>query len=52
MSVRDTSIDPRLLQSAREEFMKKGFIKADLKTICDNDLDDIDINAHEWQKNN
>ena len=36
MSVRDTSIDPRLLQSAREEFMKKGFIKADLKTICDN----------------
>lgn len=36
MSVRDTSIDPRLLQSAREEFMKKGFIKAELKTICDN----------------
>lgn len=36
MSVRDTSIDPRLLQSARDEFMKKGFIKADLKTICDN----------------
>ena len=36
MSVRDTSIDPRLLESAREEFMKHGFIKADLKTICDN----------------
>lgn len=36
VSVRDTSIDPRLLQSAREEFMKKGFIKAELKTICDN----------------
>ena len=36
MSVRDTSIDPRLLQSARDEFMKYGFIKADLKTICDN----------------
>ena len=36
MSVRDTSIDPRLLQSARNEFMKHGFIKADLKTICDN----------------
>ncbi len=36
MSVRDTSIDPRLLQSAREEFMKNGFIKAELKTICDN----------------
>jgi AcrR family transcriptional regulator len=36
MSVRDTSIDPRLLKSARDEFMKHGFIKADLKTICDN----------------
>ena len=36
MSVRDTSIDPRLIQSAREEFTKNGFIKADLKTICDN----------------
>lgn len=36
MSVRDTSIDPRLLDSARNEFMKLGFMKADLKTICDN----------------
>lgn len=36
MSVRDTSIDPKLLKSAREEFMEHGFIKADLKTICDN----------------
>ncbi len=36
MSVRDTSIDSRLLQSARDEFMNHGFIKADLKTICDN----------------
>jgi len=36
MSVRDTSIDPRLIRSAREEFTKNGFIKADLKTICDN----------------
>ena len=36
MAVRDTSIDPRLIQSAREEFKKNGFIKADLKTICDN----------------
>ena len=36
MSVRDTSIDPRLLQSAREEFLRHGFLKADLKTICDN----------------
>ncbi len=36
MSVRDTSIDPKLLDSAREEFLKKGFIKSDLKTICNN----------------
>lgn len=36
MSVRDTSIDSRLLQSARDEFMEHGFIRADLKTICDN----------------
>ncbi len=35
MSVRDSSIDPKLLQSARAEFMKHGFIKADLKTICE-----------------
>ncbi|MCR4937866.1 MAG: TetR/AcrR family transcriptional regulator [Lachnospiraceae bacterium] len=36
MSQRDTSIDPRLLASAREEFLKNGFLRADLKTICDN----------------
>ena len=36
MSVRDISIDPRLIQSARNEFMDRGFLKADLKTICDN----------------
>ena len=36
MSVRDTSIDSRLLQSARDEFTKHGFIRADLKTICNN----------------
>ena len=35
MSNRDTSIDPRLLESARKESMEKGFIKAELKTICD-----------------
>ena len=34
MSVRDTSIDPRLLQSAKEEFTEHGFLKAELKTIC------------------
>lgn len=27
MSIRDTSIDPRLIESARKEFMEKGFIK-------------------------
>ncbi len=36
MSVRDTSIDPRLIQSARDEFIINGFIKADLKSICEN----------------
>jgi len=36
MSVRDESIDPRLLESARKEFMEHGFLKAELKTICDN----------------
>ncbi|MBQ9302827.1 TetR/AcrR family transcriptional regulator [Butyrivibrio sp.] len=36
MSTRDTSIDPKLLQCAKDEFMKHGFIKAELKTICDN----------------
>lgn len=36
MSTPDRSIDPRLLASARTEFMKNGFIKAELKTICDN----------------
>ncbi len=36
MSVRDTSIDPRLIQRAREEFITNGFIKADLKRICEN----------------
>ena len=36
MSVRDTSIDPRLLDSARKEFMERGFLKAELKRICDN----------------
>ena len=36
MSVPDKSIDPRLLTSAKEEFLDKGFIKAELKTICEN----------------
>ncbi len=36
MSVRDTSIDPKLLDSARKEFSVEGFLQAELKTICDN----------------
>ena len=36
MSTPDKSIDPRLLASAEAEFNKKGFIKAELKTICEN----------------
>ena len=33
MSVPDKSIDPRLLASAEVEFLDKGFINAELKTI-------------------
>ncbi len=36
MSTPDKSIDPRLLVSAETEFLKKGFLKAELKTICEN----------------
>ena len=36
MSVPDKSIDPRLLASAEAEFQKQGFLKAELKTICEN----------------
>ena len=36
MSTPDKSIDPRLLASAQAEFMKHGFLKAELKTICEN----------------
>ncbi|MCR5517405.1 MAG: TetR/AcrR family transcriptional regulator [Lachnospiraceae bacterium] len=35
MSVRDTSIDPKLLESARREFAAKGFLQAELKRICE-----------------
>lgn len=36
MSVPDRSINPRLLASAEAEFLARGFIKAELKTICEN----------------
>ncbi len=34
MSVPDKSIDPRLIQAAKEEFLQKGFEKASLTNIC------------------
>lgn len=36
MSVPDKSIDSRLLASAEADFLKQGFLKAELKTICEN----------------
>lgn len=36
MSTPDKSIDPRLLAAAKAEFMKHGYLKAELKTICEN----------------
>ena len=35
MAVPDRSIDPRIMESARREFLKTGFEKAMLKDICD-----------------
>ena len=35
MAVADRSIDPRILESARTEFLASGFEKASLKTICE-----------------
>ena len=34
MANRDTSIDPRLLESARLHFKEKGFLQAQLSAIC------------------
>lgn len=36
MSKPDKSIDPRILQSAREEFLEKGYEKASTNAICKN----------------
>ncbi|MBR6873264.1 MAG: TetR/AcrR family transcriptional regulator [Ruminococcus sp.] len=36
MSNPDKNIDPRLLASAKAEFLEKGYLKAELKTICGN----------------
>lgn len=35
MAIADRSIDPRILKSARAEFVKHGFEKSSLKAICD-----------------
>lgn len=43
MSNRDTSIDSRLIESARKEFIEKGFIKAELKTICENATEQLGL---------
>ena len=34
MAIRDVSIDSRLLESAREQFKRKGFLAAQLTDIC------------------
>ena len=34
MSKPDRSIDPRILESAKEEFLDKGFLGASLNNIC------------------
>ena len=35
MAVQDHSIDPRIFESARKEFLENGFEKASLKAICE-----------------
>ena len=34
MALPDTSIDPRILDSAKQEFLAHGFVKTQLKDIC------------------
>ena len=36
MALRDTTIDPILLESARKQFIEKGFAKASVSEICRN----------------
>ncbi len=36
MSVPDKTIDPAILESAKKEFMEKGFLNASLRRICAN----------------
>lgn len=35
MSVPDRSLDPKILESAKKEFLANGFEKTSLKAICD-----------------
>lgn len=35
MAIPDRSIDPRILESAKKEFVESGFDKASLKSICE-----------------
>ncbi len=36
MSNRDLTLDPKILESAKKEFLDKGFLDASLKSICAN----------------
>lgn len=36
MSVQDTSLNPKIFNSAMKEFLEKGFLNASVKEICDN----------------
>ncbi len=36
MSLPDSSIDPKILESAKDEFLKRGFSNASLREICKN----------------
>ncbi|WP_312355617.1 TetR/AcrR family transcriptional regulator, partial [Aminipila sp.] len=36
MAKPDRSIDPRILESAKKEFLERGYETASLKTICEN----------------
>jgi AcrR family transcriptional regulator len=36
MAVQDVTLNPKILESAKKEFLSKGFLKASVKTICEN----------------
>ena len=45
----DLIVEYGRLKELRDEIQEKFF--SVIKTIKENELDDVDINAHEWQKN-